>query len=159
MWELNHQEGWSPKNWCFWTVVLEKTFESPLDCKEIKPVTPKGNQPWIFLGRTDAETETPIFWPPDVKSQLIGKDPNAGNYWRQKKKGRGREWNGSIASLTRCTWIWTNSRRQWRTGKPGKLPAYGITKSQTWFSNWATTTNDRPRYMSKVQTGLHKALP
>ena len=87
MWELSHQEGWSPKNWCFWTVVLEKTFESPLDCKEIKPINPKGNQPWIFLGRTDAEAEAPILWPPYVKSQLIGKDPDVGKGWRQEEKG------------------------------------------------------------------------
>ena len=77
MWELDHKEGWV-LNWCFWTVVLEKTLESPLDRKEIKPVNPKGNQPWIFIGRTDAEAETPILWPPDVKSWLTGKDPAAG---------------------------------------------------------------------------------
>ena len=76
MWELDHKEGWAPNNWCFWTVVLEKTLESPLNCKEIKPVNPKGNQPWIFIGRIDAEA--PILWPPDVKSQLIWKDPDAG---------------------------------------------------------------------------------
>ena len=76
MWELDHKEGWTLKNWCFWTVVLEKTLESPLDCKEIQPVHPKGNQHWIFIGRTDAEA--PILWPPDVKSQVIGKDSDAG---------------------------------------------------------------------------------
>ena len=86
MWELDHKEGWVPKSWCFQTVELEKTLESPLDCKEIKPVHPKGNQPWIFIGRTDAEVETPILWPPDVKSQLIGNDPDAGKDWRQKEK-------------------------------------------------------------------------
>ena len=85
MWELDNKEGWALKNWCFWTVVFEKTPESPLDCKEIKPVHPKGNQPWIFFGRTDAEA--PILWPPDVKSQLIGKDPDAGKDWRQEEKG------------------------------------------------------------------------
>ena len=84
---LNDKEGREPKNWCFWTVVLEKTFESPLDSKEIKSVNPKGNQPWIFIGRTDAEVEAPIFWPPDEKSQLIGKDPDAGKDWKQKEKG------------------------------------------------------------------------
>ena len=86
MWELDHKEGCMPKNWCFWTVVLEKTLESPLDGKEIKPVNPKGNQPWIFIGRTDAEAEAPILWPLDVKSQLIGKDPDAGKDWRQEVK-------------------------------------------------------------------------
>ena len=85
MWELACEESWALKNWCFWTVVLEKTLESPLDCKEIKPVNPKGNQSWIFTGRTDAEA--PIFWPPDGKSQLIGKDPDPGKDWRQKEKG------------------------------------------------------------------------
>ena len=84
MWELDHKEGWALKNCCFWTVVLEKTLESPLDSKEIKP---KGNQPWIFLGRTDSEAEAPILWPPDAKNQLIGKDPVAGKGWGQEEKG------------------------------------------------------------------------
>ena len=87
MWELDHKEGWAPKNWCFQTVVLEKTLESSLDRKEIKPVNPKGNQPWIFIGRTDTEVEAPILWPPDVKSQLIGKNPDAGKEWGQEEKG------------------------------------------------------------------------
>ena len=87
MWELDCEEGWAPKNWCFWTVVLEKALESPLDCKEIQPVNPKGNQSWIFIGRTDAEAETPKLWPPNVKSWLIGKDPDAGKNWRQEEKG------------------------------------------------------------------------
>ena len=85
--ELDYKESWEPKNWCFWTVVLEKTLESPLDCKDIKPVHPKGNQSWIFIGRTDAETETPILWPPDAKKWLTGKDPDAGKDWRQEEKG------------------------------------------------------------------------
>ena len=87
MWELDHKEGWVPKNWCFWTVVLEKTLESPLDCKEVKPVYPKRNQFWIFFGRTDAEAEAPIFWPSDANSPLIRKDPDAGKDWRQEEKG------------------------------------------------------------------------
>ena len=86
MWKLNHKEGWAPKNWCFWTVVLEKTLESALDYKEIQPVNPKWNQPWIFIGRTDAEAETLILWPPDAKNWLIGKDPDAGKGWRQEEK-------------------------------------------------------------------------
>ena len=85
MWEFYHKEGWALKNWCFQTVMLEKTLESPLDCKEIKPINPKGNQPWIFIGRTDAEA--PILCPPDVKSQLTGKDPDVGKDWRQEEKG------------------------------------------------------------------------
>ena len=87
MWELDHKESWVPKNWCFWTVMLEKTLESPLDSKEIQPVHPKGNQSWMFIGRTDVEAETPILWPPDAKSWPIWKDPNAGKDWRQEEKG------------------------------------------------------------------------
>ena len=87
MWELDHKESWAPKNWCFWTVVLEKTLESPLDCKEIQPVNPKGNQSWIVIGRTDAEAETPILWPPDAKNWLIWTDPDSGKDWRWEKKG------------------------------------------------------------------------
>ena len=87
MWKLDHEEKWVLKNWCFWTVMLEKTLESPLDCKEIKPANPKGNQSWIFTGRTDAEAETPILWPPDVKNRLIWKDLDAGKDWRQEEKG------------------------------------------------------------------------
>ena len=86
MWELNHKESWALKNWCFQIVVLKKTLESPLDSKEIKPVNPKGNQPWIFIGRSDAEAETPILWPPDMKSRLIGKAPDAGKDWGQEGK-------------------------------------------------------------------------
>ena len=87
IWELNYKESWVPKNWCFWTVVFEKTLESPLDCKEIQPVHPKGNQSWIFIGRTDAEADAPILWPPDAKNWLTGKDPDAGKGWRQEAKG------------------------------------------------------------------------
>ena len=85
--ELDYKESWVPKNWCFWTVVLEKTLESPLDCKENQPVHPKGNQSWMFIERTDAEAETPILWPPDAKKWLIWKDPDAGKDWRWEEKG------------------------------------------------------------------------
>ena len=87
MWELDYKKSWVPRNWWFWTVVLEKTLESPLDCREIKAVNSKGNQSWIFIGRSDAEAETPVLWPPDAKNWLIGKDPDAGKDWRQEKKG------------------------------------------------------------------------
>ena len=87
LWEMDHKEGWALKNWCFLTVVLEKTLESPLDSNEIQPINPKGNQPWIFIGRTEAEAEAPILWPPDAKNSLIGKDSNVGKYWRQEEKG------------------------------------------------------------------------
>ena len=87
MWELDQKKSWVPRNWCFWTVMLEKILESPLDCKKIKPINPKGNQPWIFIGRIDAKAEAPILWPPDVKSWLIRKDPDAGKDWRWEEKG------------------------------------------------------------------------
>ena len=87
MWKLDYEESWVPKNWCFWTVVLEKTLESPLDCKEIQPVHSKGDQSWVFIGRTDAKAETPVLWPPHVKSWLIGKDSDAGSDWGQEEKG------------------------------------------------------------------------
>ena len=87
MWELDCEESWALNNWCFWTVVLEKTLESPLDCKEIHPVNPKGNQPWIFIGRTDAKAEAPVLWPPDAKNWLPGKDSDAGKDWRWEEKG------------------------------------------------------------------------
>ena len=87
MWELDCEESWAPKNWCFWTVVLEKTLESPLDCKEIQPVHPKGDQSFVFIGRTDVEAETPILWPPHVKSWLIGKDSDAGRDWGRRRRG------------------------------------------------------------------------
>ena len=96
MWELNHKEGWVPENWCFRTGVLEKTLENPLDSKQIIPVNPKENQLWIFIGRTNAEAEAPIFWPPDVKSQLIGKDTDAGKDWRQEKGAAEEEMDGGI---------------------------------------------------------------
>ena len=86
-WELDHKQGWMLKNWCFWIMVLERTLESPLDCKEIKPINLKGNQSWIFIGGTDAEAEALILWPPDVKSRLTGKDPDARKDWRQEEKG------------------------------------------------------------------------
>ena len=87
MWDLDHKESQALKNWCFWTVVLKKTLASPLDCKEIQPVLPKGNQSWIFIGSTDAEAETLILWPPDIKNWFIWKDPDAGKDWRQEEKG------------------------------------------------------------------------
>ena len=94
MWELDCEENWAPKNWCFWTMVLEKTLELPLDCKEIQPVHPKGDQSWVFTGRTDAEAETPILWPPHAKSWLTGKYPDAGRDWEQEEKGTEDEMAG-----------------------------------------------------------------
>ena len=124
MWQLDYKENSVPKNWCFWTVVLEKTLESPLDSKEIKPVHPKGNQSWIFIGRTDAEAETPILWPPDAKNCLIRKHPVSG---KAKAGGEGDDkgWDGWMASQTRWTWVWANSGNWWWTGKPGILQSMG----------------------------------
>ena len=142
MWELDSKESWTLKNWCFWTVVLEKTLESPLDCKEIQPVHPKGDQSWVFIGMTDVEAETTILWPPVVKSWLIGKDSGAGKDWGQEEKGRGEDWgrgrDGWMASLTQWTWVWVNSGSWWWTGKPGMLQFMG---SQRVGHNWATELN------------------
>ena len=125
MWKFDCEESWMLKNWCFWTVVLEKTLESPLDCKDIQPVNPKGNQFWISIGRTDAEAETPILWPPDAKNKLVGKDPDAGKDWRQEEKGDNRGWVGCMASLTQWTWVWVNPGHWWWTGRPGMLQSMG----------------------------------
>ena len=135
MWELDHKGGWAWKSWCFRTVVLEKTLQSPLDCKEIKPVNPKGNQSWLFFGRTDAEA--PIFLPPDVKSRLIGKD----SCWERLKSGGeedNRGWDGWMASLTQQTWVWVNSGGYWWTGGPGVLQSMG---SQRVGHDWVTELN------------------
>ena len=109
IWELDHKEGWVPKKWCFQTVVLKKTLESPLDSEEIKPINPKGNQPWIFIGKIDVEA--PVFWLSDAKSQLTGKEPDAGKDWRQKKGVGSRGWDDYTVSLIQWTRIWANSRR------------------------------------------------
>ena len=117
MWELDHEEGWAPKNWCFWIVALEKTPESPLDCKEIKPVNPKGNQPWIFIDRTDAEAEALILWLPDAKNRLIGKDLDAGKDWRQEKGETEDEMARYHHWLTGCNftklWAIVKDREAW----------------------------------------------
>ena len=135
MWELDHKENWAPKNWCFWTVVLEKTHESLLDCSEIKPANPKGNQLWIFIGRTDAEAEAPILWPPDVKNWLIGQDPDAGEDWGQEEKGMtGMRWLDGITdvmdmSLSKLQVLVMDSKAR-------HAAAHGIVKSWTQLSNW-----------------------
>ena len=137
MWELDHKEGWVPKNWCFWIVVLEKTLKSPLDFKESKSVHPKGNQSWIFIGRTDAEAETLVPWLPDANSWFIGKDPGAGKIESGGERDESRldDW---MASLTRWTWVWVNSGSWWWTGRHGMLQFMG---SQRVGHDWVTELN------------------
>ena len=131
-------KGCQLKNWCFWIVVLEKTLESPLDCKEIQPVHPKGNQSWIFIGRTDAEAEALILWPPDAKNWLIKKDTDAGEDWRQEEKGT-TGWDGWMTSPTWWTWIWVSSRCWWWTGNSGMLQSVGWQRVRP---NWVTELTD-----------------
>ena len=134
--EWDYKESWALKNWCFWTVVLEKTLKSPLDCKEIQPVHPKGNQSWAFIGRTDVEAKTPILWPPDAKRLLIWKEPDAGKDWGQEEKGMTEdEMVGWHHRLTQWTQVWVNSGSWWWTGRPGVLRFMG---SQRVRDDWAT---------------------
>ena len=137
MWELDYKEDWAPKNWCFWTMVLEKTLESPLDCREIQPVHSKGDQSWVFIGGIDAEAEAPILWPPDAKSWLILKTLMLGKiegWWSRGDRG----WDGWMASPTRWTWVWVYSGSWWWTGRPGVLR---FMRSQRVRHNWVTELN------------------
>ena len=132
---MDCEESWAPKNWCFWTVVLEKTLESPLDFKEIQPVHSEGDQPWDFFGRNDAKAETPVLWPPYAKSWK--------GLWYWEGLGVGGEgddrgWDGRMASLTRWTWVWVNSGSLWWTGRPGVLRFMG---SQRVGHDWVTELN------------------
>ena len=143
MWELDHKDSWTLKNWCFWTVVLKKTVESPLDCK-IKSVNPKGNQSWICIGRTDAKAEAPIFLPPDMNNWLIGKDLEAEKDWKREEKGM-TGWNGWMASLSWWTWVWASSRSWWWTGKLSMLACcspWGCKELDTtkWL-NWSSSSH------------------
>ena len=148
MWELDWEESWAPKNWCFWTMVLEKTLESPLDCKEIQPVYSEGDQPWVFFGRTDAEAETPVLWPPHAKSRLIGKDSDAGRDWGKEEKGMTED---EMAGWHHCrwTWVWVNSGSWWWTGRPGVLWFMG---SQRVRRDWATELNWTELIHSNIQS-------
>ena len=133
------------KSWCFWTVVLEKTLEGPLDCKEIQPVQPKGNQSWVFIGRTDVEAEIPILWPPDAKSWLIWEEAE-----RLKAGGEGddRGWDGWMGSPTQWTQVWVNSGNWWWTGRPGMLQSMG---SQRVRHDWVTELN----WLNWMEENIH----
>ena len=141
MWELDYKESWAPKNWCFWTLVLEKTLESPLDCKEIQPVHPKGDQSWMFIWRTDVETETPILWLPDAKNWLSWKDADAGKDWRQEEKGTIEdEMVGWHHWLNRHElhklWKLVMDRVAWRAA------VHGVTNSWIRLSDWTELMAD-----------------
>ena len=139
MWVVDYKESWTAKNWCFWTVVLEKTLESPLDCKEIQPVNSKGNQSWIFIGRTDVEAETPILRPCDAKSHL-----KRSWCWKRLKvggEGNDRGWDGWMASLTGWTWVRVSCGSWWWTGKPGVLQFMGLQSIGCDWLNWTDKLN------------------
>ena len=142
MWELDYKESWAPKNICFWTVVLEKSLENPLDCKEIQSVHPKGNQCWIFTGGIDAEAETPILWPPGVvsKEPTLWKRPCCWERLKAGGEGDDKGWDGWMFSLTRWTWVWVNSGSWWWTGRPGMVQSIG---SQRVGHDWETELNSK----------------
>ena len=141
------KENWAPKNWCVWTVVLEKTLENSLDCKEIKLVSSKGNQPWILIGRTDAEAEASKLWPPDAKNWLTGKDLDAGKDWSRRKRDD-RGWDGWMASATQWTWLWASSRSWWWTAKPGELQSV---RSQRVGHDWVIELNWKIRIIQIIR--------
>ena len=144
MWELNPNEGWAPKNWCFWTAVLEKTLDSPLNCKEIKPINPEENRPWILIGRTGAEAGTPIPWPHDAKNIFIRRDSDAGKDWRQEEKGTTEDemigWHHWLNGH-----VWASSGSWW-TGKPSVLWSMGsqrVGHDRVTELNWTELTGAR----------------
>ena len=139
MWKLDHKESWALKNWCFWTVVLEKTLESPLDCKEMKPVNPKGNQSWIFIGRTDAKAEAPILLATLWEELTHWKRPWCWERLKAGGEGVDSGWDGWMASLTQCTWVWASSGSWWWTGNPGmvqSMGSQGVRHNQETELNW-----------------------
>ena len=163
MWELDYKESWVPKNWCFWTVVLEKTLESPLDCKEIQPVHPKGDQSWVFIGRTDADAEIPTLWPHDVKSWFIWKDPDAGKDWGQEEKGTAEdELVGWHHRLNGHGFGWTPEVGD-RQGVPACCGPWGRKElDMTKQLNWTELRADRynrvgPYYVTFSRVGVREA--
>ena len=136
--KLDNKESWMLKNWCFWTVVLEKTLESPLDCREIQPVHPRGGQSWVFIGRTDVEAETPILWPPDTEDPTHCKRHWCWERLKTGREGDNRGWDGWMASPTLRTWVWASSESWWRARKTGVLQSTG---SQRVRHDWATELN------------------
>ena len=145
MWELDYKESWVMNIWCFWAVVLEKTLESPLDCKEIQPVHPKGDQSWIFIRRTDAEAEAPILWPPDGKNSLTGNTLMLGKIESRRRRGRQRiKW---MASPTQWIWVCACSGSWWWTGKPSMLQSMGLERVE---HDWVTELTDWPEVIYRV---------
>ena len=156
MWELDNKESWVLKNWCFWTVVLEKTLENPLDCKEIQPVHPKGDQSWVFIGKTNAKAKTPILWP--LEELTRWKRPWCWERLRAGGEGDNRGWNGWVASPTRWTWVWVDSRSWWWTGRAGVLWFMGCKESDmTEWLNW--TERNIHWFVVKVSLSLGNPEP
>ena len=153
MWELDHKESLALKTWCFWTLVLEKTLESPLDCKEIQTVYLKGNKSWMFTERTDAEAETPTLWPPDRKNWLLGKDSDSGKIEGGRRRDD-RWWDDWMASLTQWAYVWVSSRSWWWTGKAWRAAVYGVAKSHPRLSDWTQPT--LPQRLLLADTSLGK---
>ena len=157
MWALDGEESWVLKKWCFWTVVLDKILESPLDCKEIRPVHPKGDQSWVFIGRTDVEAETPILWPPDCKELTHWKRP-----WCWERLGAGGEgddrgWDGWMPSPTRWTWVWVDSGSWWWTGRPSVLRFMQLQSDTTEQLNWTELKGKRWGFPAGSVTKNHLA--